>query len=75
MGNWVMTVKGIGPHGNNSDTDPERAMQHLCDYMKSNGHRVDSAEISYPSPAASCCGHSAEHTENGCTQQGCSCNG
>lgn len=47
MGNWNISIRGVGPHHNAKPFDAEQLAAKLVDELKSNGHRVVSAEVTY----------------------------
>lgn len=48
MGNWNINIQGIGCHHNkNAKIDADLAMQEFVQYLKRQGHTVESATFTY----------------------------
>lgn len=47
MGNWNISIRGIGPHHNGKSYDAERLAAALVDNLKAQGHRIVAAEVTY----------------------------
>jgi len=47
MGNWNISIRGVGPHHNAKDFDAEQIAARFVDELKRNGHTVVSAEVTY----------------------------
>lgn len=47
MGNWNISIRGVGPHHNAQPFDAEQLAAELVDKLKAAGHRVVSAEVTY----------------------------
>ena len=43
MGDWIMVIKGVGPHGNKKKDDAESLMVEAVDQLKARGHAVQDA--------------------------------
>lgn len=40
MGNWNMTIQGVGPHGNGIEADIEQIFKRVLEEVKANGHII-----------------------------------
>ena len=47
MGNWNISIRGVGSHRNGSKHDAEQMAAKLVDDLKAAGHNVISAEVTY----------------------------
>lgn len=45
MGNWNMTIQGVGPHGNGIEADIEQIYKKVLEEVKAAGHTIVHASI------------------------------
>ncbi|MCC6178823.1 MAG: hypothetical protein WAZ94_15195 [Phycisphaerales bacterium] len=45
MGNWNVTIRGVGPHHNQQETDVEQVAAKAVAQLKAAGHNVVSATV------------------------------
>lgn len=45
MGNWNITIQGVGPHGNGKAFDAEQFYRKFVEEMKTSGHTIVHSSI------------------------------
>ena len=52
MGNWRITIEGLGCHGNNNrDIDADLAAEDFVDELQAQGHQLSKAKIEMMNPS------------------------
>jgi hypothetical protein len=47
MGNWHISIRGIGSHHNGKDEDADRIAKRVVNELRAAGHTVDDASFTY----------------------------
>lgn len=45
MGNWSITIQGVGPHGNGIEADAEQLYRKFVEELKAYGHNLEHSSI------------------------------